>query len=107
MNLEIETKQCHGSRSSQSHIILLIAPSWPHVVRAPVLRIRLTGRDIVHVAWIVLGAGTDHLAVKRELLPYLHYFLDSWCFWALPYIDQVIVRYFPEDQEYQELKNND
>ena len=89
------------SSSSQAHVILWVASARTHVVRSAVLRIRLVGRDVVHVARVVLGASTDRLlSFQCELLSYLQYLGDSGRVWTLPYIDKVVVRHLPEDEEY-------
>lgn len=89
--------------SSESTIILWVASAArAHVVRTAVLRVRLAGRDVVHVARVVLGAGTDSslLSIEGKLSPYLQYLGDSGRVWTLPYINKVVVRHLPEDEEY-------
>lgn len=90
--------------SSQAHVILRVASAWTHVVGSAILRIWLPRRVVVHVARVVLRASAHgRLPFECKLLPYLQYLGDPGRIWTLPYVDQVVVRHLPEDEEYQKL----
>lgn len=85
---------------------LLIAAARSHMVRSTVLSVRLAAGDIVvDILRVVVRAAAHALPVRRELRPYFENFLDPWGIGALPDVDEVVVRDFPKDEEYYELKS--
>lgn len=86
------------SSESAFVIALLVAATGAHVVRSTV-RIRLACRNLIIVRVVVRSASS----IRCELVRYFLYLLDPGRVRALPDIDEIVVRYFPEHKEYQEL----